>query len=200
VPFVKAPVADAAWLYPLLVFAFVIVVGNAVNVTDGLDGLAIVPGIFAISVLGGFGYLLGNAIWSRYLRFPGFPGAGELVVLAAAFLGAGVGFLWFNAYPAEIFLGDTGSMAIGGGMAVMCVLLKQEGLFVILGGLFIAEAATSQIQDKIGIRWLGRRIWFRAPLHHDMQHRGLAETKVVVRLWIVSGILALAAALTLKVR
>ncbi|HSW39710.1 MAG TPA: phospho-N-acetylmuramoyl-pentapeptide-transferase, partial [Acidobacteriota bacterium] len=181
-------------------FFFVLVVGNSVNITDGLDGLAIVPSVFVIGVLGFFGYLLGNSIWSRYLNYPYYPGAGELAVFASAFAGAGIGFLWFNAYPAQIFMGDTGAMAIGGSMAVMSVVLKQEALFLILGGLFVAEALSSQIQDKIGIRWLGRRIFLRAPLHHQMQHKGLAETKVVIRLWIASGILALAALATIKIR
>jgi phospho-N-acetylmuramoyl-pentapeptide-transferase len=200
VPFLKAPLFASLWLYLPIVFFFVVVVGNAVNIADGMDGLAIVPSVFAIGVLGFFGYLLGNAIWARYLNYPFYPGTGELAVFASAFAGAGIGFLWFNAYPAQIFMGDTGSMAIGGSIAVLSVMLKQEALFLILGGLFVAEAATSQIQDKIGIRWLGRRIFMRAPLHHAMQHNGLAETKVVIRLWIVSGILALAALATLKLR
>jgi phospho-N-acetylmuramoyl-pentapeptide-transferase len=176
------------------------IVGNSVNISDGLDGLAIVPSVFVLGVLGVFGYLLGNVIWAHYLNYTYFPGAGELAVFCSAFVGAGIGFLWFNSYPAQIFMGDTGSLAIGGCMAVLSVVLKQEVLFLILGGLFVAEAASSQIQDKIGIRWLGRRLFFRAPLHHQMQHKGLAETKVVIRLWIVAGILALAALATLKLR
>lgn len=200
VPFLKFPIFNALWLYFPIVFFFVIVVGNAVNIADGMDGLAIVPSVFAIGVLGFFGYLLGNARWAPYLNYQFFPGTGELAIFASAFAGAGIGFLWFNAYPAQIFMGDTGSMAIGGSIAVLSVVLKQEALFLILGGLFVAEAITSQIQDKIGIRWLGRRIFLRAPLHHQMQHNGLAETKVVIRLWIVSGILALIALATLKLR
>jgi phospho-N-acetylmuramoyl-pentapeptide-transferase len=200
IPFYKAPVFDSPWIYFPIVFFFVIVVGNAVNITDGLDGLAIVPSVFVLGVLGVFGYLLGNAIWARYLNYPFLPGAGELAVFASAFAGAGIGFLWFNAYPAQVFMGDTGAMAIGGCMAVLSVVLKQEALFVILGGLFVAEAVSSQIQDKIGIKWLGRRIFLRAPLHHQMQHKGLAETKVVIRLWIAAGILALTALATLKLR
>ncbi len=200
VPFYKAPLFDSLWLYLPIVFFFILVVGNSVNITDGLDGLAIVPSVFVIGVLGIFGYLLGNIKWAQYLNYPYLPGAGELAVFSAAFIGAGVGFLWFNAYPAQIFMGDTGSLAIGGCMAAFSVVLKQEVLFLILGGLFVAEAASSQIQDKIGIRWLGRRIFLRAPLHHAMQHKGLAETKVVIRLWITSGILALIALATLKLR
>ena len=199
-PFVKHAVVDSMWLYIPVVLLFVMLVGNAVNITDGLDGLAIVPSILAMSVLGVFAYVVGNAIWSRYLFFPFLGGAGELTVFCAAFAGSGVGFLWFNAYPAQIFMGDAGSLAIGGCLATVCVLVKQEGLFLILGGLFIVEALTSQIQDKIGIKWLGRRLFYRAPLHHQMQHTGLAETKVVVRLWILSLMLALLSIATLKLR
>jgi phospho-N-acetylmuramoyl-pentapeptide-transferase len=200
IPFFKYPLFNSVWFYFPIVFFFVLVVGNSVNIADGLDGLAIVPSVFVMGVLGFFGYLLGNAIWARYLNYPFFPGAGELAVFSSAFVGAGIGFLWFNAYPAQIFMGDTGALAIGGCMAVLSVMLKQEALFLILGGFFVAEALSSQIQDKIGIRWLGRRLFLRAPLHHQMQHKGLAETKVVIRLWIASGILALAALATLKLR
>jgi phospho-N-acetylmuramoyl-pentapeptide-transferase len=200
VPFVKYPVARSMALYLPFVFVFVMLVGNAVNITDGMDGLAIVPSVFVVGVLGFFAYIMGNAIWARYLFYPFLKDAGELIVFCAAFAGAGIGFLWYNAYPAQIFMGDAGSLAIGGCIATLSVLLKQEALFLILGGLFVLEAATSQIQDKIGIRWLGRRIFYRAPFHHQMQHTGLAETKVVIRLWIVSGMLALAALATVKLR
>jgi phospho-N-acetylmuramoyl-pentapeptide-transferase len=199
-PFLKSPLFNSIWIYIPIMFFFVLVVGNSVNITDGLDGLAIVPSVFVVGVLGVFGYLLGNTIWARYLNYPFLPGTGELAIFCSAFAGAGIGFLWFNAYPAQVFMGDTGSLAIGGCMAVLSIVLKQEALFLILGGLFVAEAASSQIQDKIGIRWLGRRIFLRAPLHHRMQHKGLAETKVVIRLWIAAGILALAALATLKLR
>jgi phospho-N-acetylmuramoyl-pentapeptide-transferase len=200
IPFYKAPLFDSIWFYLPIVFFFVIVVGNSVNITDGLDGLAIVPSVFVIGVLGIFGYILGRSDWAHYFLYPNFPDAGELAVFSAAFIGAGLGFLWFNAYPAQVIMGDTGSLAIGGCIAVLSVVLKKEALFLILGGLFVAEAASSQIQDKIGIRWLGRRIFLRAPLHHAMQHKGLAETKVVIRLWITAGILALIALSTLKIR
>ncbi len=200
VPFVKTAVAKSLVLYLPLVFVFVMLVGNAVNITDGLDGLAIVPSVFVIGVLGFFAYIMGNVIWAKYFLYPILPGAGELIVFCAAFAGAGVGFLWYNAYPAQIFMGDAGSLAIGGCIATISVLLKQEALFLILGGLFVAEAVSSQVQDKIGIKWLGRRLFYRAPFHHQMQHTGLAETKVVIRLWIISGMLALAALATVKLR
>ena len=200
IPFVKVPIFQSLWIYIPVIFFFIIVVGNSVNIADGMDGLAIVPSVFVIGVLGLFGYFIGNYNYANYLFYPFLPGAGELAVFASAFAGAGIGFLWFNAYPAQIFMGDTGSMSIGGAAAAMCVVLQQEALFLILGGMFLAEAVTSQIQDKIGIKWIGRRIFLRAPMHHRMQHNGLAETKVVIRLWIVSGILALAALATLKLR
>jgi phospho-N-acetylmuramoyl-pentapeptide-transferase len=200
VPFVKTPIANSAVLYLPLVFVFVMLVGNAVNITDGLDGLAIVPSVFVIGVLGFFAYILGNVKWADYFIYPMLRGSGELIVFCAAFAGAGVGFLWYNAYPAQIFMGDAGSLAIGGCIATISVLLKQEALFLILGGLFVVEAVSSQVQDKIGIKWLGRRLFYRAPFHHQMQHTGLAETKVVIRLWIISGMLALAALATVKLR
>jgi phospho-N-acetylmuramoyl-pentapeptide-transferase len=200
IPFVKSPISRELYVYLPAVFVFVMLVGNAVNITDGLDGLAIVPSVFVVGVLGIFAYIMGNAIWARYLFYPLLPGSGELIVFCAAFAGAGIGFLWFNAYPAQIFMGDAGSLAIGGCIATTSVLLKAESLFLILGGLFVVEAISSQVQDKIGIKLLGRRIFYRAPFHHQMQHTGLAETKVVIRLWIVSGILALAALATIKLR
>jgi phospho-N-acetylmuramoyl-pentapeptide-transferase len=200
VPFWKKPLWDLGLFYGVFVFLFVLMVANAVNITDGLDGLAITPSIFVAAVLGVFAYVMGNTIYASYLQYPYLRGAGELTVFVSAFVGAGLGFLWYNAYPAEIFMGDTGSLAIGGMVAAVSVLLKQELLFPLLGGLFLIEALTSQSQDKVGVRWLGRRIFYRAPLHHGLQHRGYAETKVVVRLWIVAGILALLSLATLKIR
>ena len=200
VPFLKAPLWHSAGFIVPFVALFVVLVSNSVNLADGLDGLATVPSVFVLGVLGVFAYILGNAKWSAYLFYPFMGGAGELGVFCSAFVGAGIGFLWYNAYPAEIFMGDTGSLAIGGSMAVTCVLLKQELLFPLLGGLFAAEAFTSQVQDKVGVRWLGRRLFYRAPLHHALQYRGMAETKVVIRLWIVAGILGLLALATIKVR
>ncbi|MCX7823390.1 MAG: phospho-N-acetylmuramoyl-pentapeptide-transferase [Syntrophobacterales bacterium] len=201
VPFLKTPLLDLGHgFYTIFIILFVMFVTNAVNITDGLDGLAIMPSIFTISVLGVFAYVLGNKIYSAYLYYPYIPGSGELAIVAAALGGAGLGFLWYNTYPAQIFMGDTGSLALGGAISTMCVLLKQEMLFPILGGLFVAEALSSQIQDKIGVKFIGKRLFTRAPLHHALQYRGLAEPKVVVRLWIVSGILALIALATLKIR
>ncbi len=200
VPFFKHAILSGGLIYGTFVFFYFIAVSNAVNITDGLDGLAIVPSMFVVSGLGIFAYIIGNSVQAKYLQFTHYPGAGELTVLASAFAGAAVAFLWYNAYPAQIFMGDTGALAIGGLIASFTVLLKQELLFPLLGGLFVAEAFTSQIQDKIGVSWLGRRLFHRAPLHHELQYRGLAENKVVVRLWIISGVLALLALATIKIR
>lgn len=201
IPFYKKPLADLGWLiYFVFIIFFVLFVSNSVNITDGLDGLAIMPSNFVVGVLGVFAYIMGNKIQAGYLQYPYLPGAGELLVLASAFVGAGLGFLWYNAYPAQVFMGDTGSLAIGGTIAVMSVMLKQELLFPILGGIFLVEGFSSQVQDKIGVRWLGRRLFYRAPFHHDLQYRGLAETKVVIRLWIIAGILALISLATIKIR
>lgn len=200
VPFYKYPILNSYLLYGIFVFFFFIAVSNSVNLTDGLDGLAIVPSMLVVSVLGVFAYIFGNSVYSKYLFFPYYPGAGELTVIASAFAGSAIGFLWYNAYPAQIFMGDTGSLAIGGMIASFSVLVKQELIFPILGGLFVFEALTSQIQDKIGVNFLGRRIFHRAPLHHELQYFGYAENKVVVRLWIIAFILALIALATIKVR
>ena len=199
-PFVKLPVIDLGWAYfPFIVFTL-LAISNSVNFADGLDGLAVVPASFVAAVYGIFAYVIGNTIYSGYLQFFYLPGVWELTVVCAAIFGAGIGFLWYNAYPAQVFMGDTGSMALGGVLGTIAILLKQEFLFIIVGGVFVAEAFSVFIQEKIGINWLGRRIFYRAPIHHTYQYRGLAETKVVVRFWIISGLLALAGLATLKIR
>ena len=209
-PFVKAGI-HLGWAYVLLVIVFMIAASNSVNLTDGMDGLAAAPVIFVALVLGAFGYITGRVDFAEYLGyFPndgpaggtvyGLKDAGELMVLGAAVAGATVGFLWYNAHPAAIFMGDTGSMALGGMLGSMAVIGKQEVIFFIAGGLFVLECGSSFIQDYIGLKLLGRRIFFRAPLHHSMLHKGAAETKVTVRLWILSGLFALLALCTLKLR
>ena len=200
VPFIKAPLLNLSWFYlPFIVFV-IIAISNAVNFADGLDGLAIVPSAVVVAVYAVFAYVLGNANYSKYLLFDFLPGAGEVVVFSAAVIGAGLGFLWFNAYPAEIFMGDTGSQALGGIIGSIAILLKQEFLFLIVGGIFLAEAFSVLIQERIGISFLGRRLFARSPLHHTFQHRGMAETTVVVRFWIVAVVLGLIALMTLKIR
>jgi phospho-N-acetylmuramoyl-pentapeptide-transferase len=175
-------------------------ISNSVNLTDGMDGLAIMPANFAVLVYGILAYVMGNVVYAEYLRYDYLHGAGELMVFCAALFGAGLGFLWYNAYPAQIIMGDTGSMALGGILASIAIMLKQEVLFIIVGGVFVAETLSSFIQQKIGENILGRRIFYRAPLHHQMEYRGLAETKVVIRLWIIAGLLAMIGLASMKLR
>lgn len=199
-PYLRLLTWDAGpWLFgAFVVFAFYAIV-NAVNITDGLDGLVSWPALLTASVYGVFAYILATGAVARYLLFTPIPGAGELAVFAAALVGSLAGFLWYNTYPAEVFMGDTGSMAVGASLAVLAFLTRQELLFPIVGGVFVASIASSLIQQKIGDR-IGRRIFLRAPIHHGWVQRGIAEPKVVARYWIVSLLLALVAALSLKVR
>ncbi|OGF96951.1 MAG: phospho-N-acetylmuramoyl-pentapeptide-transferase [Candidatus Glassbacteria bacterium RIFCSPLOWO2_12_FULL_58_11] len=200
VPFYKFPVLDLSWFYlPFGVFV-ILAISNSVNFADGLDGLAIVPASLTAGVYGLFSYIIGNSIYSKTLLFTHIIGSGELSIILAALVGAGMGFLWFNAFPAQVFMGDTGSMALGGVLAVVSIMLKHEFLFLLAGGIFVAEGASVLIQEKIGIGLLGRRIFHRAPIHHNYQHFGIAETKVVVRFWIVGIILMLLSLATIKIR
>ena len=199
-PFFKNPVIDLSWLYILFAIFVFLSISNAVNFADGLDGLAIVPACMTIGVYGIFAYIIGNARYSSYLLFDLIPGTGELTIVAAAVIGAGLGFLWYNAYPAQVFMGDTGSQALGGLTATVALLVKQEFLFLIAGGIFLAEAVSVLLQDRIGIARIGRRIFYRAPLHHAFQFRGIPESTVVVRFWIISVMLALLSIVTLKIR
>jgi phospho-N-acetylmuramoyl-pentapeptide-transferase len=199
-PFVKNAVLEPAPLVfaAFVVFAFFSIV-NAVNITDGLDGLVSGPSIMTLSLYGIFGYILGNKVLSGYLLFHYFPGSGELTVFCGALVGALLGFLWYNTYPAEVFMGDTGSLALGGSMAALAFLTRQEMLFPIVGGVFVAMIGSSLLQEKVGMR-IGRRIFLRAPLHHSLTYKGVAEPKVVTRIWIISILLTILAALSLKMR
>jgi phospho-N-acetylmuramoyl-pentapeptide-transferase len=200
IPFVKNALTDLgpALFAAFIIFAFFSIL-NAVNITDGLDGLVSGPSILTVAMFGIFGYIIGNKVMAAYLLFPYFPGSGELSVFCGALVGALFGFLWYNTYPAEVFMGDTGSLALGGSMAVLAFLTRQEMLFPIVGGVFVAMIASSLVQEKVGMR-LGRRILLRAPIHHSLTYRGIAEPKVVIRIWIVSIMLAILAALSIKLR
>jgi len=199
-PFVKTPLGDPGPLLFALFAMFVFFsVVNAVNITDGLDGLVTGPAVTTALMYGVIAYVLGNAVLSRYLLFTMLPGAGEMAVFAAALAGGLLGFLWFNAYPAEVFMGDTGSLAIGGGLASLALLTRQEMLFPIVGGIFVMNIAASLLQEKIGMR-IGRRLVLRAPLHHGQTERGIAEPKVVIRFWIIAFFLMLVGVLSLKLR
>jgi phospho-N-acetylmuramoyl-pentapeptide-transferase len=198
--------------YPLGVFGFVlmtylVIVGssNAVNLTDGLDGLAIMPVVMVGSALGVFAYVTGNAVYSRYLLLPHIPGSGELLIFCAAMAGAGLAFLWFNAHPAEVFMGDVGALALGGALGTIAVIVRQEIVLAIMGGIFVVEALSVMAQvmyfkytkRKYGE---GRRILLMAPLHHHFEKTGWKETQVVIRFWIITMLLCLAGLSTLKLR
>lgn len=200
VPFLKDPILDIGWLY--VPFAAFVIVGssNALNLTDGLDGLAIGPTIVAAATLGLLAYLSGHIELASYLFIPYITDVGELVVLVAAILGAGVGFLWYNTYPAEIFMGDVGSLSLGGSLGTIAVLTKNEFLFVLIGGVFVIEAVSVILQvGSFKLRG-GKRIFKMAPLHHHFELTGWPETKVIVRFWIISLLFAILALATLKLR
>jgi len=184
------------------VFAILVILGasNAVNLTDGLDGLATGPFIVSSAVYALFCYLAGHAALATYLQIPAVPGVGELTVFCGAMVGAGLGFLWYNAHPAEIFMGDVGSLAMGGALGTVAVLAKQEILLVIVGGVFVVEALSVIMQVGFFKATKGRRIFRMAPLHHHFELSGWQESKVIVRFWIVSIILGLVAVSTLKLR
>jgi phospho-N-acetylmuramoyl-pentapeptide-transferase len=198
--------------YPLGVFGFIgltyfVIVGasNAVNLTDGLDGLAIMPVVLVASALGIFAYVTGNAVYSKYLLFPHIPGAGELMIFCAAIAGAGLAFLWFNAYPAQVFMGDVGALALGGALGTIAVITRQEILLGIMGGVFVVEALSVMVQ----VAWFkytkkkygqGRRILLMAPLHHHFEKSGWNETQVVIRFWIITMLLCLVGLASLKLR
>jgi phospho-N-acetylmuramoyl-pentapeptide-transferase len=199
VPFFKDPVIDIGWFY--VPFAAFVIVGssNALNLTDGLDGLAIGPTITSAATLGLLAYLSGHAELAEYLLIPHVPEVGELLVLVSAVIGAGVGFLWYNAYPAEIFMGDVGSLSLGGCLGTIAVLTKNEFLFVLIGGIFVIEAV-SVILQVASFKTRGKRIFKMAPIHHHFELMGWPETKVIVRFWIVSLVFAILALATIKLR
>jgi phospho-N-acetylmuramoyl-pentapeptide-transferase len=199
VPFFKNAGMNIGWWY--LPFSALVVVGcaNAVNLTDGLDGLAIVPVIICSGTFAVFAYVAGNAQIAAYLQIPHIPGAGELTPLAGAMVAAGLGFLWFNTYPAQVFMGDVGSLSIGGFLGIMAVLTKNELLLIILGGVFVVEAL-SVISQVLSFKLTGKRIFKMAPIHHHFELKGLTETKIIVRFWIISILLAILSLSTLKLR
>ena len=198
--------------YPLGVFGFVVmtylvIVGssNAVNLTDGLDGLAIMPVVMVGSALGVFAYVTGNVVFAKYLLLPHIPGAGELLIFCAAMAGAGLAFLWFNTHPAQVFMGDVGALALGGALGTIAVIVRQEIVLAIMGGIFVVEALSVMLQ----VTWFkytkrrygtGRRLFQMAPLHHHFEKKGWKETQVVVRFWIITMLLCLVGLSTLKLR
>ncbi len=206
VPFFKT-ISYPLGVWGFIVLTYIVIVGtsNAVNLTDGLDGLAIMPVVMVGSALGIFCYVTGNAVYAKYLLLPHIPGAGELLVFCAAMAGAGLAFLWFNAYPAQVFMGDVGALALGGALGTIAVIVRQEIVLAVMGGVFVLEALSVMVQvsyfkytkKKYGE---GRRILLMAPLHHHFEKSGWKETQVVVRFWIITMLLCLAGLSTLKLR
>lgn len=200
IPFFKHVHFNMGWL--LFVFwVYLVVVGssNAVNLTDGLDGLAILPIVLVAAALGIFAYLSGNLLHAEYLLIPHLPGVGEVVVFCAAIVGAGIGFLWFNFYPAEVFMGDVGALGLGAALGIIAVVVRQELVLVIMGGLFVAETLSVAIQVGY-FKMTRKRIFKMAPLHHHFELLGWPEPKVIVRFWIITVILVLCGLATLKLR
>jgi phospho-N-acetylmuramoyl-pentapeptide-transferase len=206
VPFFKQ-VSYPLGVWGFIILTYLVIVGssNAVNLTDGLDGLAIMPVVMVGSALGVFAYVVGNAVYSRYLLFPYIPGVGELLIFCAAMAGAGLAFLWFNTHPAQVFMGDVGALALGGALGTIAVITRQEILLAVMGGIFVVEALSVMLQvvyfkytkRKYGE---GRRILKMAPLHHHFEKSGWKETQVVVRFWIITMLLCLVGLTSLKLR
>ncbi|MFZ2656201.1 MAG: phospho-N-acetylmuramoyl-pentapeptide-transferase [Victivallales bacterium] len=201
VPFLKAPLVENIPAYVAFGFAALVVVAcsNAVNLTDGKDGLAVGCSITCILTYGIFAYFCGHKMFAGYLNVPFIPGASEVVVFAAAIMGACIGFLWYNCMPASMFMGDTGSLALGGSIGLIAVLVKQELVLVIVGGVFVVEALSVIIQ-VISFRLFRKRVFLCTPIHHHFERLGWPESQIVIRFWIISGILALVGLATLKLR
>jgi phospho-N-acetylmuramoyl-pentapeptide-transferase len=199
-PFVKK-FAEPLSAMSFICFGYLMIVGmsNAVNLTDGLDGLAIMPAVLVTAALGVFAYASGNAVFAEYLAIPAVPRAGELLIFCAALSGAGLGFLWFNAYPAQVFMGDVGALAIGAAIGVIAIVVRQELVTLWMGGVFVVETA-SVILQVASYKLTGRRLFRMAPIHHHFELKGWAEPKVIVRFWIISLLLVLSGLATLKLR
>jgi phospho-N-acetylmuramoyl-pentapeptide-transferase len=199
-PFIKTfhePLTPVAYI--LVTYLMIVGMSNAVNLTDGLDGLAIMPAALVAAALGIFAYASGNAVFAHYLQIPEIRGAGELLIFCSALAGAGLGFLWFNSYPAQVFMGDVGALAIGGALGVIAVIVRQELVALVMGGIFVLETA-SVILQVASFKLTGRRLFKMAPIHHHFELKGWAEPKVIVRFWIISLLLVLAGLATLKLR
>src|SRR6202030_3324092 len=200
VPFFKT-VSYPLGVWGFIVLSYCVIVGasNAVNLTDGLDGLAIMPTAMVAGALGIFAYASGNAIFANYLSIPAIPQAGELLIFCGALGGAGLGFLWFNSYPAQVFMGDIGALALGAALGVVAIIVRQEIVALVMGGIFVLETA-SVILQVASFKLTGRRVFRMAPIHHHFELKGWAEPKVIVRFWIISFLLVLAGLSTLKLR
>ena len=185
--------------FTLLTYLMIVGMSNAVNLTDGLDGLAIMPAVMVAAALGVFAYASGNAVFAQYLAIPAVPQAGELLIFCAALVGAGLGFLWFNTYPAQVFMGDIGALSLGAALGTIGVIVRQELVLLVMGGIFVLETA-SVILQVASYKLTGKRIFRMAPIHHHFEKKGWAEPKIIVRFWIISFFLVLAGLATLKLR
>jgi phospho-N-acetylmuramoyl-pentapeptide-transferase len=199
VPVFKNVAVDLGWLFIPLAYFVIVGSSNAVNLTDGLDGLAILPTVMVAGALGIFAYVTGHVNFAKYLGFPHIHGVGELVVFCGAIVGAGLGFLWFNTYPAQVFMGDIGALALGAALGVIAILVRQELVLLIMGGVFVMETV-SVILQVASFKLTGRRIFRMAPLHHHFELKGWPEPRVIVRFWVITVILVLVGLATLKVR
>jgi phospho-N-acetylmuramoyl-pentapeptide-transferase len=200
VPFIKTVTYPlGVWGFIALTYFVIVGTSNAVNLTDGLDGLAIMPTVMIGAALGVFAYVSGNVIFAKYLQFPHIPGSGEQAVFCGALAGAGLGFLWFNAYPAEVFMGDVGALALGAALGTMAVIVRQEIVLFIMGGVFVVETLSVMIQVA-SFKLTGKRVFRMAPIHHHYELKGWKENQVVVRFWIITMLLVLFGLSTLKLR
>lgn len=199
VPFFKTVAISLGPFYLVVVYFTVVGASNAVNLTDGLDGLAILPAVLVAGALGVIAYVTGHVNFSNYLSIPYIPGVGEVVVFCGALMGAGLGFLWFNTYPAMVFMGDIGALALGAALGIVAVVARQELVLVIMGGVFVMETV-SVIMQVVSYKLTGKRIFRMAPLHHHFELKGWPEPRVIVRFWIVTVILVLVGLATLKIR
>ena len=199
VPFFKDAAIPLGWTFVPLGFLVIVGASNAVNLTDGLDGLAIMPSVMVAAGLGLIAYLAGNAVFSTYLLIPNVAGSGELTIFCAALVGAGLGFLWFNTYPAQVFMGDVGALSIGASLGAVAIMVRQELVLFIMGGVFVMEAV-SVILQVASFRMTGRRIFRMAPIHHHFELKGWPEPRIIVRFWIITVILVLVGLSTLKLR
>lgn len=199
VPLFKTVALPLGGFFVAIAYFMIVGFSNAVNLTDGLDGLAIMPTVMVGSALGIFAYVAGHAGFSKYLALPYIPGAGELAVICGALAGAGLGFLWFNAYPAEVFMGDVGALALGAALGTIAVIVRQEIVLLIMGGVFVMETASVMLQVA-SFKLTGKRIFRMAPIHHHFELKGWPEPRVIVRFWIISVMLMLIGLATLKVR
>jgi phospho-N-acetylmuramoyl-pentapeptide-transferase len=200
VPFFKDVFINLAWFFPILAFLVIVGSSNAVNLTDGLDGLAILPIVMVSGALGIFAYVAGNSIYAHYLSVPYVPNTAEITIFCASIVGAGLGFLWYNSYPAQIFMGDVGSLSLGAAIGLIAVLVRQELILVLMGGLFVIETLSVILQVGYFKYTGGKRLFKMAPLHHHFELKGWTEPKVIVRFWIITVILVLCGLATLKLR